>query len=93
MADKDEELIVSGDPGAESSISTLAAALIAAERSIEQQRPSRVVLADDSDAALAAAIAAVKFELPLLTWAGARDRSTSNGRLIEQLATDLDFPG
>ncbi len=89
---ENEELIVSGDPGAERSVGALAAALIAAERSIEQRRPARVVLADASDAALAAAIAAVKFELPVVAAAGARDRSTSNGRLIAQLATDLDFP-
>ncbi len=92
MAEKDEELVVSGDPGAERSVGALAAALIAAEHSIEQRRPARVVLADDSDAALAAAIAAVKFELPVVGGAGTGDRSTSNGRLISQLATGLDFP-
>ena len=90
MSEDGEELVISGDRGAAGGVAALAAALIEAERLIEQRRPSRVLLADDSDLALGAALATTKLELPLLATAAARDRSTGNGRLIAQLTADLE---
>ena len=50
------------------------------------QKPASIVLADDSDAALAAALVATKLLIPLAAAEGARGRSSVNGRLIAMLA-------
>lgn len=89
MSDDPDELVISGDPQAEPSVGALAAALVEAERSLLERRPARVLLADDSDLALAAALAATKLELPVRATEAARS-SSANGRLIAQLAPDLD---
>lgn len=90
MSDGGEELVVSGGRDAEGGVAALAAALIEGEHLIDQRRPLRVVLADDSDLALGAALATAKLELPLLATEAARDRTTANGRLIAQLTPGLD---
>jgi UDP-N-acetylglucosamine 2-epimerase len=90
MNDDSAELVISGDPQAQASVGALAAALVEAERTIIERGPERVLVADDSDLALAAALAATKLELPLAATEAARNPSTSNGRLIAQLALDLD---
>ncbi len=50
------------------------------------RKPERVVLADDSDAALAAALVATKLLIPVEAVEAAMSPSTANGRLIAQLA-------
>jgi hypothetical protein len=57
------------------------------ERSLSADPPERVVLADDSDAALAAAIVASKLVLPLESRVNASEVSSRNGALIAQLAS------
>lgn len=88
MSDDPKVLTVSGDAGAERTVKALADAVIAAERTIADARPERVVLADDSDLALAAALAATKLGLPVAATAPARQAPTTNGRLIARLASD-----
>ena len=52
-----------------------------------------MVLADDSDAALAAALVATKLLIDVVATAGrARARSSANGRLIAQLAEAYTRP-
>jgi len=50
------------------------------------RRPESVLLADGSDAALAAALVAAKLLIPLAATEAAMRRSSANGRLIAQLA-------
>jgi hypothetical protein len=49
-------------------------------------KPELVVLADDSDVALAAALVATKLLIPVVAVEGAMSPSSANGRLIAQLA-------
>jgi hypothetical protein len=56
------------------------------EESLSREAPERVVLADDSDAALAAALVAAKSLIPLEASADARGSASANGRVIAQLA-------
>jgi hypothetical protein len=56
------------------------------EESLSRETPERVVLADDSDVALAAALVAAKLLIPLESRAPASSSATVNGRLIAQLA-------
>jgi hypothetical protein len=72
-----------GDP--ETSISGFAALLVGFERSLSADRPTRVLLADDSDQALAAALVASKLLIPLQATADASRAASTNGRLIAQL--------
>jgi len=60
--------------------------LTAFEERFEADRPEAVVLTDDSDAALAAALVALKLLISVEAAPGARDAPTANGRLIGQLA-------
>lgn len=81
------ELVVSAGPEtAEPSIAGLAALLVELERSLDEERPDRVLLADDSDRALAAALVATKLLIAVEARPAARDPATANGRLIAQLA-------
>jgi hypothetical protein len=81
------ELVVSAGPEpAEPSIAGLAALLVEFERSLDEVRPDRVLLADDSDRALAAALVATKLLIAVEAGPAARDPATANGRLIAQLA-------
>ena len=86
MTEEPRELAFAAASQAQPSVAALAAALIEAERAILERRPGLVVLDDDSDLALGAALAATKLELPLVANEAARNSSTSNGRLIAQLA-------
>ena len=82
------ELIVKGAPRAPegTSIDGLAALLLEFERTLSADPPDRVVLADDSDEALAAALVAAKLPIELEATASASATTSMNGRLIAQLA-------
>jgi hypothetical protein len=75
--------------GSEQAVSTakLAELLVSYERSLTDERPERVVLADDSDASLAAALVAAKLLIPLEAMPAAIEMASDNGRVIAQLAT------
>jgi UDP-N-acetylglucosamine 2-epimerase len=64
----------------------LSGALVALEEAFEADRPEAVVVADDSDVALAAALVATKLLIPLEAGAGAATDSP-NGRVLAQLAS------
>lgn len=68
------------------SSAVLAAALVSFEAEAVARRPTSVLLADDSDAALAAALVATKLGIPVAATEAASDPSRANGRLIAQLA-------
>ncbi len=68
------------------SSAALAAAIVSFEAEVATRRPASVVLADDSDVALAAALVATKLGVPVAAVEAARDPSRANGRLIAQLA-------
>jgi hypothetical protein len=75
--------------GDEPQVSTarLAELLVSYERSLEAERPAAVVLADASDASLAAALAASKLLIPLEAVPAAIEAPSDNGRVIAQLAS------
>jgi hypothetical protein len=56
------------------------------ERAVEADAPELVVLEDDSDAALAAALVAVKLLIPVEARPRATEPASVNARLIAQLA-------
>lgn len=70
----------------------LARALVAFEADAIGQQPDRVLLADDSDAALAALLVATKLLIDVAATTDARARSTANGRVIAQLAEAYTRP-
>jgi hypothetical protein len=70
----------------------LARALAAFEADVAGQEVRSIVLADDSDAALAAALVATKLLIPVVAVASAREPSSTNGRLIAQLAGSYTRP-
>ena len=63
-----------------------AALLLEFERTLSADPPDRVVLADDSDESLAAALVAAKLLIELEATASASATTSMNGRLIAQLA-------
>lgn len=65
--------------------SSLAEALVAFERRLLDQRPDLVVLEDDSEAALGAALAALKLGVTVEALPAAREGASDNARLIAQL--------
>jgi UDP-N-acetylglucosamine 2-epimerase len=73
------------EPIGDAATARLAAALVALETAFEAERPEAVVLADDSEVALAAALVAAKLLIPVETTAGAATDSP-NGRVLAQLA-------
>ena len=75
-------------PEAEESggVAGLARELVEIEAEMIARQPQRVVLADDSDASLAAALVAAKLLVPLVAVAAATQPSGGNGPLISQLA-------
>lgn len=82
------ELIVKSGPQApEPSVARLARLLVELERSLSADPPDKVVLADASDDALAAALVATKLLIAVEAAPAAMDPQSSNGRLIAQLAT------
>jgi hypothetical protein len=78
-----------GVPAPEGSAATarLVAALTALEAEFEASRPDAVIAADDSEAALAAALVATKMLIPFEATADATSTSSPNGRVLAQLAT------
>ena len=80
------ELIIESEGAAELSISEFAGLLRSLEESLTRDAPERVVLADDSDAALAAALVASKLLIPLEATDDASQPASANARLIAQLA-------
>ncbi len=75
-----------------SSSAALAEALAGFEAEVAGQEPALVVLADDSEQALAAALVATKLLIPVAALPGARQPSSANGRLIAQLAGSYTRP-
>ena len=75
-----------------SSSAALARGLADFEAEVTGQEPALVLLADDSDAALAAALVATKLLIPVAAVAAASQPSTANGRLIAQLAEAYTRP-
>jgi hypothetical protein len=70
----------------------LARALAAFEADVSGQQVDSIVLVDDSDAALAAALVGVKLPVEVVATPAARDAATVNGRLIAQLAGAYTAP-
>jgi len=66
--------------------SELGPALIALESEFEAERPQAVVVGDDSEKALAAALVATKLLIPLEATAEATKAASPNGRVLAQLA-------
>jgi hypothetical protein len=83
--------LVKGSDGVVSNAG-LAELLVEFEASLGSKRPERVVLADDSDAALAAALVAAKLLIPIEAMPAAIDAASDNGRVIAQLATAYTPP-
>jgi hypothetical protein len=67
-------------------IAQLAGLMVELERTIEAERPQALLLADSSDAALAAALVGLKLLVAVEALPAASDGSTANARLITQLA-------
>jgi hypothetical protein len=80
------ELIVRSEDEPRATISEFADLLRSFERSLGSEPPERIVLADDSDTALAAALVATKLLIPLDYRFAANSPASVNGRLIAQLA-------
>ena len=74
------------DDAGTDSVATLAGALVAFETEAAGQQIDAIVLADDSDAALAAALVGTKLPVDVFAVASARESPSANGRLIAQLA-------
>ena len=72
------------EPQPHSSIG-LARELIEAERRIAAESPLRVLVSDDSDAALAAALVAAKVPIEVAAADGALSSGSVNARLISRL--------
>ncbi len=72
--------------GSEASAAGLARHLIAFAAEFGSEPPGSVVLTDDSDAALAAALVATKMLIAVEATVSASDPASLNGRLIKQLA-------
>ena len=64
----------------------LAAALVEFEAEVSGRQVESIVLADDSDAALAAALIGTKLPVDVYAVAAAREAASDNGRVIAQLA-------
>ena len=80
------------EPDPPGSSAALARALASFEADALAQEPDSIVLADDSDAALAAALVAAKLLIRVSAADAARDPSSANGRLIAQLADAYTRP-
>ena len=73
-------------PDGDAATAGLVAALVALEAEFEAERPELVVAADDSEAALAAALVATKMLIPFEATAEAASADSPNGRVMAQLA-------
>ena len=81
-----KELVVEAVGAARVSTREFAGLLRSYEHTLSADPPDRVVLADDSDAALAAAIVASKLLIPLESRVNASEAANPNGALIARLA-------
>lgn len=77
---------VPGASAQEASSAGLAEALVALEARFDAERPERVVVTDDSDPALAAALVAAKLGIRLEATPDATGEPSDNARVIAQLA-------
>jgi hypothetical protein len=81
------------DPGDRPGTSApLARELTRFEAEATAREPESILLADDSDASLAAALVATKLLIPLAAVEAAMQPSSANGRLIAQLADAYTRP-
>jgi hypothetical protein len=85
--DVTELIVKTGAQAPEPSVAGLARLLVEFERSLSGDPPDKIVLADASDDALAAALVATKLLIAVEATPDAIDPRTANGRLIAQLAT------
>ncbi len=67
-------------------VAELATALAALEADLQGQECEAIVLADDSEQALAGALVGTKLPVPVFATARAADRGSANGRVIAELA-------
>jgi hypothetical protein len=81
-----KELVVEAVGSPSVSTGEFAGLLRSYEHTLSADPPDRVVLADDSDAALAAAIVASKLLIPLESTVNASEVANPNGALIARLA-------
>jgi hypothetical protein len=79
-------LLVESEGPERVSTARFAELLRAFEATLSEGRPERVVLADDSDCALAAALVAAKLLIPIESTAGASQSASANAAVIAQLA-------
>jgi hypothetical protein len=77
---------------AENSVARLAGALVDFEAEALGQEIDSIVLADDSDAALAAALVGTKLPVDVFAVAEARETASANSRLIAQLTAAYTAP-
>src|SRR5215213_6177107 len=83
----------SPEPGTPAnSVAGFAAMLNAFEAEVDGVALDSIVLVDDSDAALAAALVGTKLPVDVAATVAARDAATVNGRLIAQLAGAYTAP-
>ena len=78
--------------GSADSVAGLAAAMVAFEAEVSGRQVESIVLADDSDAALAAALIGTKLPVDVYAVAAAREAPSDNGRVIAQLAAAYTPP-
>jgi hypothetical protein len=74
------------------SVAALARAMTRFEAEATGRQIDSIVLADDSDAALAAALVGTKLPVEVLAVADARGAPSANGRVIAQLAAAYTDP-
>ena len=74
------------------SVAALAGALTELEARFEAERPEAILLVDDSDTALAAALVAAKLLIPIKASGDATSPASDNARLIAQLADTYTAP-
>jgi hypothetical protein len=79
--------VIDADGAHELSTAEFAERLVSLEQHLTRARPEAVVLADDSDASLAAALVASKLLIPLEAMPAAIEAPSDNGRVIAQLAS------
>jgi hypothetical protein len=81
------EFVVESEGAPRLAIAELAGLLRSFEEELSRDQPERVVLADDSDRALAAALVAAKLLIPIESRADASGTASANARVISQLAS------
>jgi hypothetical protein len=80
------EFIVESDGSPGVSTPEFAGLLRSYEETLSREQPERVVVADDSDSALAAALVAAKLLIPIESRLDASRPASANGQVIAQLA-------